>query len=70
MKAAEVRGKENHEIQYDLGKGEKELFELRFRSFTEGIPDPARIRRLRRDLARMKTILHERELGIRGQEAR
>lgn len=70
MKPQEIRGKEDSEILFDIEQLEKELFHLRFRSLTEGNPDPARIRRIRRDLARMKTILHERQLQIRGQQAR
>ena len=70
MKAKEVRGKENSEILFDMGKLEKELFDMKFRSLTEGNPDPAKIRRHRRDLARMRTILTERELGVRGQQSR
>ncbi|MHC4380700.1 MAG: 50S ribosomal protein L29 [Planctomycetota bacterium] len=70
MNAKEVRGKENAEIGFDLETAEKELFDLRFRSLTEGIQDPSKINRLRRDIARMKTILRERDLGVRGQEAR
>ncbi|RMH02071.1 MAG: 50S ribosomal protein L29 [Planctomycetota bacterium] len=70
MDATEIRGKEDSEIEFDLRQAEQELFDLRFRSLTEGNPDPARIRRLRRDIARMKTVLRERELRIRGQEPR
>ena len=70
MKAQEVRGKEDTEIQFDLEKAEKDLFDMRFRSITEGNADPARIRRLRREIARMLTILRERELHVRGQEPR
>ncbi|MDA0666671.1 MAG: 50S ribosomal protein L29 [Planctomycetota bacterium] len=70
MKAKEIRGKEDAEICFDIEVMEKELFDLRFRSLTEGIQDPAKIRRTRRDLARMKTILQERAHGIDGQESR
>lgn len=70
MKAKEVRGKEDGEIRFELTKLEQELFDLRFRTLTEGNADPAKIRRSRRDLARMRTILRERELGVRGQEPR
>ena len=70
MNAKEVRGKEDSEIQFDLDKAEKELFDMRFRSITEGNPDVAKIQRLRRDIARMLTILHEREIHVRGQESR
>jgi large subunit ribosomal protein L29 len=70
MKANEVRGKEDAELRFDTDQLEKELFDLRFRSMVEANPDPSKIRRNRRDIARMKTILKERELGIRGQESR
>ena len=70
MKAKEVRGKEDAELSFDIETLEKELFDMRFRSQTEGIQDPAKIRRVRRNIARMQTILRERQIGIRGQEAR
>ncbi len=70
MKAKEVRGKLDGEIQFELEKLEQELFALKFRTLTEGNPDPAKIRRSRRDLARMRTILRERQIGVRGQQPR
>lgn len=70
MKAKEVRGKEDAELRFDIETIEKELFDMRFRSLTEGIQDPSKIRRVRRDIARMRTILREREMGVRGQESR
>lgn len=70
MKSQEIRGKENTEILFDLEKAEKELFDMRFRSIMEQNADPSKVRRLRRDIARMLTILHERDLGVRGQEVR
>ncbi|PCJ55116.1 MAG: 50S ribosomal protein L29 [Planctomycetota bacterium] len=70
MKAKEIRGKEDAEIRFDVETMEKELFDLRFRSQTEGIQNPASIRRIRRDIARMQTILQERVCGIDGQESR
>lgn len=70
MKAREVRGKEDAELRLESDQLGQELFGLKFRTLTEGIQDPAKFRRLRRDLARMKTVLRERELGIRGQAPR
>ena len=70
MRPEEVRGKLDSEIEFDLDKTVKEQFDMKFRSLTEGNQDPAKIRRNRRDIARMKTILRERELNIRGQEPR
>lgn len=70
MDAKEIRGKENSEILFDLAQIEKELFDMKFRTLTEGNADPAKILRRRRDVARMKTLLRERDLRIRGQEPR
>ena len=42
---------------------EEERFRLRFRAATETLEDPLRLRWLRKDIARLKTVLRERELG-------
>ena len=70
MKINEIRGKDDSEILFDIEETEKEMFQMKFRSLTEGNTDPAKIRRLRRAIGRMKTILCERKQGIRGQESR
>lgn len=70
MKTDEIRGKDDSEIDFDLAQLEKEYFEMRFRSLTEGNADPARIGRIRKDIARMKTILRERQLGVCDQQTR
>jgi large subunit ribosomal protein L29 len=41
---------------------EKEIFQLRFKSVTERLDTPTEIKRLRRDIARIKTLQREREL--------
>ena len=43
----------------------EELFNLRFRNSVKQLDNPLRIREVRRDLARMITLLHEHEKGIR-----
>ncbi len=68
MKAAEIRGMQDDEILFELEKLQEELFQMRFRSLTEGNPDPAKIRRTRRDIARLKTILNERRGAAQGGE--
>ncbi len=70
MDIKELRGKEDRELEFDLRNLEKELFELRFKASAEDISNPSRIRQIRKDIARIKTLLRERELGIRGQEKR
>jgi|MDSW01.2.fsa_nt_gb large subunit ribosomal protein L29 len=70
MKVNEVRGKEDSELVFDLSQLEKELHDMKFRSLVDGIQNPARIRQIRREIARIKTVLNERKMGIRGQESR
>jgi large subunit ribosomal protein L29 len=70
MKIDEIRGKNDHELDYELTTRKKELFDLRFKSATQVLTNPARIRSLRREIARLATVLHERATGVRGQEPR
>ena len=70
MKIGEIRGKTDSELDYELGQLQRELFDRRFKSTTETSADPARIRKLRRSIARIHTILHERRKDLSGQESR
>lgn len=70
MKIDEIRGKTNDEIAFELDQSKRALFDARFKSATDTSSDPARISGLRRAIARMQTILHERQNKIRGQEPR
>jgi large subunit ribosomal protein L29 len=70
MKIDEARSKTDSELNFELANMKKELFELRFRSSTETTASPARIGELRKSIARVQTIIHERSRRIRGQEPR
>lgn len=70
MKIDEIRAKTPTDLEYELDQMKKELFDLRFKSATQSITNPARIRELRRTIARIQTIAHERTTGVRGQESR
>ena len=63
MKADEVRDLTSDELNERIGQNQEELFRLRFRGATQQLENPALIRKLRRDVARMKTILRQRELA-------
>ena len=63
MKSDEIRELGDAEIEDKIGQFQEELFRLRFRAATQQLEDPALIRKLRRDIARMKTILRQRELS-------
>lgn len=58
----ELRQKEGKELNLDLKELKKELFDLRFQSSTEKLANPSRISQIRRQVARIHTILKEREL--------
>ncbi|HXI21008.1 MAG TPA: 50S ribosomal protein L29 [Gemmatimonadales bacterium] len=51
------------DLKTELAELTEERFRLRFRSATESIENPMRFRHLRRDIARIKTLLQAREAG-------
>jgi large subunit ribosomal protein L29 len=70
MKIEEIRSKTDDELDFDLKEMKKELFGLRLKASTEALANSAQIRVLRRGIARVNTVLHERATEIRGQESR
>ena len=62
MKAEEIREWDNTEIEARLRELKEEHFKLRFASATMELENPRMLKNIRRDIARLKTILHEREL--------
>ncbi|MCB0126033.1 MAG: 50S ribosomal protein L29, partial [Caldilineaceae bacterium] len=63
MKASELRGMASAELATKLDESYQELFNLRFQRATGKLTNTARVSEVRRDIARMKTILRERELA-------
>jgi large subunit ribosomal protein L29 len=59
MKAEEIREMSAKDIETRIGELEEERFRLRFRGATETLEDPLRIRSIRRDIARLKTVLKQ-----------
>ncbi len=62
MKAEEVRGQNNAELARKLDDAYQELFNLRFQRATGKLSNSARFAEVKRDIARLKPILREREL--------
>jgi large subunit ribosomal protein L29 len=60
MQAEEIREMTVADIEARILELEEEQFRLRFRSATEPLEDPLRLRAIRRDIARLKTVLRER----------
>jgi large subunit ribosomal protein L29 len=69
MKAAEIRKLSVAEIEETLTDARHELLNLRFQAITGQMTDTSRVRVIRRDIARMETILRERELAKADQES-
>ncbi|SFQ18320.1 50S ribosomal protein L29 [Salibacterium halotolerans] len=64
MKANEFRDLTSTEIEEQTQTLKEELFNLRFQLATGQLDNPARLRNVRKDIARAKTVLRERELGL------
>ena len=69
MQASEIHEMAPADIQARIAELEEERFRLRFRSATEQLEEPLRLRAIRRDVARLKTVLRQKELGIAGASA-
>jgi large subunit ribosomal protein L29 len=62
-KADELRELHDPELNVRLDEAKQELFNLRFQLVTGQLDNPARIGEVRRDIARIKTIIREREIA-------
>jgi large subunit ribosomal protein L29 len=62
MKAFEIRNLSDGEIETKMDEAYEELFNLRFQLAIGQVKDPSRITLLKRDIARLKTVLNERKL--------
>jgi len=65
LKAEETRRLSNEELQKRLEEAYQELFNLRFRLATRQLVNHRQIPKVKKRIARIKTVLRERELGIR-----
>ena len=63
MKVNEIRNLTTEEINAKIKETKEELFNLRFQQATGNLEKPSRIRDLRHTVARMKTVLKEREIN-------
>jgi large subunit ribosomal protein L29 len=65
LKARQIREMTPSEMSAKLVELEEELFSLRFRNAMKQLDDPLRIHIIKREVARLKTVLREQKLGIR-----
>ena len=66
MNTTQIRELSAAEITARIAELEEERFRLRFRGATEALNDPLRLRVIRRDIARLKTVLREQEPAVAG----
>lgn len=69
MKSDEYRGMSDEQLDLALKDVIKNLFHLRFQSATDRLETPSEITKAKREAARIRTIIRERQLGIRSQQA-
>ena len=65
LTAAELRNLGKDELLEKLGNAKEELFNLRFQAATGQLDSHGRLRVVKKDIARIYTVVRERELGIR-----
>ncbi len=65
MKLGEIRALNSEEAARQLEAAHRELFDLRFRLATKQLVNHRQVRAVKKQIARMKTVIRERELGIR-----
>jgi large subunit ribosomal protein L29 len=61
-KAKEFRERETQHLQSELAEKQKHLFDLRSQAVTEKLEDPSQLNKTRKEIARIKTVLRQREL--------
>ena len=64
MKAEDVRQKTDDELSDQLGDLQKEAFNLRFQRASGQLENTSRVRQIRRDIARIKTVQHQRRSAV------
>ena len=62
MKASELREMNDEQLGAELNQVRKDLFQLKFQAAVERIDAPSNLKRLRREVARIKTIQRQREI--------
>ncbi len=68
MKSSEYRGMNDEQLDLALKDLVKNLFHLRFQSATDRLETPSELIKSKKEVARIKTIMRERQLGVRGQK--
>lgn len=65
MKTNELREKNMTELTQELQELKSELFKLRFQHATNQLDNPIKLKNVKKDIARVRTVMRELELGIK-----
>lgn len=65
MKTSELREKNITELTQELQELKSELFKLRFQHATNQLDNPMKLKNVKKNIARVKTVIREMELGIK-----
>jgi len=65
MKINKIKEMSSPELEKEIGELQQELFKLRFKLATNGLDNPMRIKEVKKDIARIKTVLRQRELEVK-----
>ena len=65
MKIDKIKEMSSPELEKEIGELQQELFKLRFKLATNGLDNPMRIKEVKKDIARIKTVLRQRELEVK-----
>ena len=69
MKATDLRKKSQTELEEELNELKEELFKLRFQHATNQLANPLQLKYVKRDIARVKTVMRQQELSDGGMKA-
>lgn len=63
MKMTEILALQDADLRMQVDKLKRELFDIRFKGAVEQIPQPSRLRDVRKDIARIQTVLRSRQIA-------
>jgi len=70
MSVKELTDKETNHLKEELAEKRKHLFDLRSQAVTEKLEDPSQLRKTRKDIARMMTVIRQREIEEQQKKAK
>ena len=68
MTTKEIREKETVQLNHELVERQKHMFDLRTQAVTEKLEDPSQLRKTRIEIARIRTVIRQRELDQQKQQ--